>query len=335
MATTRLTDIVPVKTFAKIVEGKVTENSKFRQSGLITTDARITSKAQTAGFEGTLPQWKPLPGGEAETMNDDPSVRGVPGKVEQVVMTARMIQRAKAIAAMDLTDYASDSDAIAYAATELARLWQTDEDSAVIAILKGLLADNVANDGGDMVSARHVTSGTIAAANVFGWDAVIAARKQLGDLGGELQFMIAHSDVVNNLRAKEPNAFVPASQTDIGLEKYGKYAIVETDNWAVEGTTNFPVYTTVFAGSGLLGYGAGSFGENALAQVRDEFAGNFSGQETIISRRRYILHPFGFSNKAPASNGVSQSNAELSASATWDRVVSRKAVPLVAIKTNG
>lgn len=196
-------------------------------------------------------------------------------------------------------------------------------------------ADEAATQAAERNGEKHLTTGTIAPANMFGWDAVIAGRKQLGDLGNELTFMIAHSDVVNNLRAKEPNAFVPASQTDIGLEKYGKYAIVETDNFGVAGTANFPIYTTVFAGAGLLGYGAGSFGETALAQVRDEAAGDWSGQETIVSRRRYILHPFGFTNKVAAANGVSQTNAELATAATWDRVVSRKSIPLVAIKTNG
>lgn len=333
--TTRLTDIVPVKTFARIVESKITENSKFRQSGIIVSDPRITTKAQTAGFEGTLPFWKPIAGGEAATMNDDPAVKGVPSKVEQGSMTARMIQRALSFAAMDIADYASDSDAIEYAAGEFARLWTADEEYAVLAVLKGILADNAANDSGDMIKNVALTTGTIADTNKFGGQLLIEGRKQLGDVGGDLKFIFAHSDVVNNLRSKEPNAFVPASQTNIGLETYMGYGVIETDNSGVAGTTNFPVYTTYVTGTGLLGYGAGSFGNESLVQVRDEFAGNFSGQETVISRRRYILHPFGFTNKVAPTNGVSQANAELSDAATWDRVIARKSIPLVAIKTNG
>ncbi len=335
MATTRLTDIVLVKTFAKIVESKITENSKFRQSGLIVSDPRIVTKANTAGFEGTLPFWKPIAGGEAATMNDDPTSKGTPAKVEQGSMTARMIQRALSFAAMDLADYASDSDAIEYAAGEFARLWTADEESTVLAILRGIIADNTANDSGDMVKNVSRSTGTIDATNKFGGSTLIEARKQLGDVGGELKFIFAHSDIVNNLRAAEPNAFVPASQTNIGLETYMGYGVIETDNAGIGGTTNYPVYTTYVTGSGLFGYGAGSFGENALAQVRDEFAGNFSGQETVISRRRYILHPFGFTNKEAPTNGVSQANAELEVAGTWDRVISRKSIPLVAVRTNG
>ncbi len=58
-------------------------------------------------------------------------------------------------------------------------------------------------------------------------------------------------------------------------------------------------------------YAAGSFGEQALAQVRDELAGYGSGQETILTRRRYIMHPLGFTNQVAPTNGVSQTNAEL------------------------
>lgn len=333
--TTRLTDIVPVKTFAQLVESKITENSKFRQSGIVVPDARIVSKAQTAGFEGTLPFWKPLAGGEAATMNDDPESKGTPGKVEQGSMTARLLNRAISFAAMDISDYAHEGDAIEYAAGEFARLWLADEESAVHATLKGILADNAANDAGDMIKNISITSGTIADTNKFGGDVMIEGRRQLGDTGGELKIAFLHSDIVNNLRKAEPNAFVPASQTNIGLETYMGYGIIETDNSGIGGTSNFPVYTSYLTGLSLFGYGAGSFGENALVQMRDELAGNFSGQETIISRRRYILHPFGFSNKTAPANAVSQTNTELGTATTWDRVISRKSIPLVAIRTNG
>ncbi|EPR15400.1 hypothetical protein M527_25030 [Sphingobium indicum IP26] len=246
-----------------------------------------------------------------------------------------MIQRALAFEAMDLADFASDSDAIAYAAGEFARLWTADEETSVLAILAGILADNAANDSSDMIHSVSIGTGTIGAANLLGGTVLSNARKQLGDIGSDLKFLFAHSDVVNNLRAAEPNAFVPASKTDIGMETYQNYVVIETDNVGKAGTTNYPVYTTYFTGSGLIGYGAGDFGSNALAQVRDEFAGSFSGKETLISRRRYILHPFGFTNGEAPENGVSQTNTELSTADTWDRVISRKSIPLVAVKTNG
>lgn len=333
MAVTRLTDHVAVKTFAKVLEDKILSNSKIRQSGLITTDPRITTKAQTAGFEGVLPFWKRPAGGTSTNMSDDPTSKFTPKAVTQGSMTARMIQRVEGFSAMDIADYVDGSDALEYAYGEFARMWVEDEEAALIAIVKGLLADNVANDSGDML--KNVSVGTGSKVN-FSIATYIEARKQLGDLGGNIKHLIAHSDVINNLRAAEPNAFVPASQTKLGLEQFAGLNVIETDNLGVDTTTaNYPKYDLWLAGDGLFGYGAGSFGDTALAQVRDELAGDGSGQETIISRRRYILHPFGFSNKTAPTNGISQTNNELGTAATWDRVVDRKAVPLVIVRTNG
>lgn len=331
MAETRLTDVVPVKTFEKIVEGKLTENSKFRQSRVITTDARITKLVSTAGFETTMPFWKRPVGGEATSQNDDPTNKAVPKKVEQGAMIARIIARSNSFAAMDIADLASDADAIEYAASEFARLRLADEESALLAMCKGI----VAKGGAGFVHDVSISTGTIADTNKFSIATGLDGRRKLGDLGSTLKGYVMHSDVVNNLRAKEPNAFVPASQTALGLEQYAGYYIIETDNLTKGGTTNYPVYTTYQVGDGLFAYASASV-ERALVQFRDELAGGGSGEETILNRFRYALHPYGFSNVAAAANGVSQTNAELEASATWNFVAQdRKSVPLVAIKTNG
>lgn len=336
MAYTRLTDVVPVKTFAAIVEGKIIENSKFRQSGIVVNDARVQAKvAGTKGFETTLPFWNAPSGGEADTVSDDASVKSTPRKVTQGSQTARIMTRALPFAAMDIADYASDSAAIEYAASNFARLWVSDEELALIASLKGVLADNVANDASDMLFNKSITTGTIATANKMSGNLLIDARRQMGDLGSSLTFIVMHSDVVNNLRQLEGNAFVPASTTNIGFDTYFGYRIVETDNVGVDTTVaSYPVYTSYLCAPGIFGYGSQAV-DGALVSVRDELAGNGSGQETILSRRRYALHPLGMTNKTAPTNGISQANSELSAAATWDRVMLRKMIPLVAIKTNG
>jgi hypothetical protein len=336
MAITKLTDHVAVKTFATVLEERIITNSKIRQSGLVTTDPRITAKAQTPGFEGVLPFWKRPVAGEATTMSDNEANKLTPAKVTQGSMTARMIQRALGFCAMDIADYTDGADALEYAYGEFARLWVGDEESTLISVVKGVLADNVANDSGDMLKNVSIGTGTILAANKMSIANIIEARKQLGDQGGQLKNLVAHSDVINNLRAAEPNAFVPASQTKLGLETYAGLNVIETDNLGVDTTTaNYPKYDAYLCGDALFGYAAGSFGEQSLAQVRDELAGYGSGQETILSRRRYIMHPLGFTNQVAPTNSVSQENSELVVAATWNRVVDRKAVPLVVVRTNG
>lgn len=334
MATTRLENTVPVKSFTALVEAKLVENNKFRQSGVVGTDPRVTQKANTSGLEVSLREWKRPAGGAATTQSDNPTNRFVPAGVSQNAMIARMISRTLGFSAMDIADFVSDADAIAYATGEFARLRVADEESVVLDTLTGVLADNVANDSGDMLKNLSITTGTIGDANKFGGAALIAGRQTMGDRGGDLKVLVMHSDVVNARRAAESNAFVPASKTDIGLETYMGIPIIETDNVGKGGTGSFPIYTSYFCGLSLFAYASAPV-ERALVTVRDELAGYGSGEETILNRFRYLLPIIGYTNKEAPVNGVSQDRAELQAAATWDRVLDRKAIPLVAIKTNG
>lgn len=333
MATTRITDIVPVKTFSALVEAKLTEQSKFRQSGIVGTDPRVTAKAQTAGLETTLREWKRPAGGSAANGSDDDSVKASPKKLQQSAMIARILSRSESFSAMDIADFASDAAAIEYAASEFARLRASDEESALLSILTGVIADNVANDSGDMVKDTKVTTGSVLAASLLNATTLINARATMGDQSGVLSTLVLHSDVVNYLRKNEPNAFVPASQSRIGLETYMGYTVIETDNVTKTGTGTYAYYDSYLVGEGLFAYASAPV-DNALVQVRDELAGNGTGMETILNRWRYILHPAGFSNQTAPSNGVSQSNTELATATTWDRIAARKAIPLVKLVTN-
>lgn len=341
MAVTKLTDVVVPQTFAKVIESKLTENSKIRQANIVSTDPRF---AVSSGFETTVPFWRRPAGGEAQSQGGDETVKGSAAKVSQGKMTARVLSRANAFSALNIASYASDADAIAYAAGEFARLRVADEESSMLAILRGIIAANAANrvDAGapagaanDMVFSSVKTSGSIVSDQMFGAKALLGGRKTMGDKGGDLTLMIAHSDVINNLRAVEPNAFVPASQTDIGLEKYMGYYVVEADQIGIDNSVaNYPVYTTYLMGSELFAY-AGGVQDHPLEDVRDAAAGQWSGMDTTVNRFRYMLHPYGWLASGNPANGVSLTNAELGTATNWTRAVERKAIPLVAIRTNG
>lgn len=347
MATTKLTDVVVPTTFQKVIEGKLTENSKIRQAGVVSTDPRFSV---SSGFETTVPYWRRPASGEAQSQSGDETLKGTAAKVTQGKMTARVVSRANAFSALNIASYASDADAIAYASGEFARLRVGDEESLMLAILKGIAAANAANRtvasvdsdasapagaANDMIFSNTRSTGTIDATNQFGVTALLGGRKTMGDKGGDLKLAIMHSDVVNNLRAKEPNQFVPASQTDLGLEKYAGIYIVETDNVGVDLTVPaYPVYTTYLMGSELFAYASG-VQDHPLEDVRDAAAANWGGMDSIVNRFRYMLHPYGWMATGNPANGVSLTNAELSVATNWKRAVERKAIPLAFIRTNG
>lgn len=332
MATTRITNVTSIKKFTDVVEAKLVANSKFRQAGIVYTDPRISAKAATAGLEVTLREWLRPTGGSASAATDNPADKLALRNLSQAAMVARVIQRADGFSAMELADYASDSDAVNFAISQFVRLRDEDEQSVILNILAGIMADNAANDSGDMVKDTALGTGSILAANLLNQTTLINARATMGDMGGSLDTLIMHSDVVNYLRKQEGNAFVPASKTDIGLDTYLGYKVVETDSAPVSGSGTYAKYTTYLAGKGLFGYAPCSV-DKPIEETRDPLAGNGSGEDTVICRWRYLMHPAGFDN-ATAGAGATQTNAELATAGTWDRKVARKAVPLVKIVTN-
>jgi hypothetical protein len=86
-------------------------------------------------------------------------------------------------------------------------------------------------------------------------------------------------------------------------------------------------------GGGAFGFGSAT-PPNPVAVSRVEEAALGGGMETLWERKTWVMHPFGYQYvSTPAA--VSPSIAELSAAASWTRVIDRKLVPMAFIITNG
>jgi hypothetical protein len=68
---------------------------------------------------------------------------------------------------------------------------------------------------------------------------------------------------------------------------------------------------------------------------REALQGNGGGIETLVSRKSWIVHPFGFQFLSGSVAGESPTLAEYKLAANWDRVVPRKNVPVAFLVTNG
>jgi hypothetical protein len=64
-------------------------------------------------------------------------------------------------------------------------------------------------------------------------------------------------------------------------------------------------------------------------------AGNGGGQQILHSRVNVAVHPAGFAWKDGSVAGDSPTLAELAKAANWDRVFTRKAIPMAFLVTNG
>ena len=91
------------------------------------------------------------------------------------------------------------------------------------------------------------------------------------------------------------------------------------------------------------------WGQNAIAFGQDEVAfadgevdrepsrGNGQGVDTLWSRRKWLIHPFGFKflSTTITGPGLSPTWADLALATNWERVLTRKQVPMAFLVSNG
>jgi len=336
MATTRLSDIIDVTVFRDLPAVNGPEKTAFFESGIVTRNALLDELANAAGKTAELPFWKDLDGSiETNYSSDDPTSSATPQKVvqgEQITRKAFVNQGWQvADLASELAMGAKAMDHIrARTDTYFMRQWQR----RLIAASNGVLADNIANDSGDMVV--DVASESIAgqtASTKFNRDSFTEAVYSLGDMATQLSAMAVHSQVMQQMVKNDDIVYIPDSQGQLTIPTYmGLRVIVDDGMTVTAGSTNGFKYTSVLFGAGAFGYGVGS-PDTPVEVEREAAQGDGGGIETLWLRNTWILHPFGFQQTGTPS-GNSFTLAELGTAGVWDRVIERKNIPLAYLITN-
>lgn len=335
MAEVRISDVIVPPVFTANVINKTMELSVLFQSGIIVPDAQIQLLAQGPNSNFTMPYFTDLANDEAGISSDDPAVKSTPGKIGMNKDEAQKHFRTKSWSSMDLTSAMLNKDPMGVIETLVAGYWARQGLRTVIASLQGVVAANVAQDGGDMVHNRALPgAGTPTAANMLDAVAVLTAKQSMGDAAEGLTAMAMHSVVYTNLQKQNLIAYIPNSRGEVNIATYlGKRVLID-DTCPVEIVSGNPVYTSYLFGQGAIGYGEGS-PKTPTEVTRDAAAGNGEGQETLFNRKHFIMHPRGIKFTRAVMAGKSPTNAELADATNWDRVYDRKQIRFAAIKTNG
>lgn len=337
MATTRISDAVVPGIFTQYVINRTMAKSALFRSGIVVPDPQIDALAKGANKVYDMPYWSDLSGsGRSNAGSDDESVKAVAAKIGSGKDKARKHFRNKSWSTMDLTSILAGSDPANAIVEQVSDYWAADTQTTLIVTLNGVIASNVANNGGDMVVDISLPgAGTPGAGNKIGPNVVLAAKQTMGDAADALTAVVMHSVIHTELQRQNLIASVPNSAQDIGFGVYlGRYTVIVDDGVPVVMNGSNPVYTTYLFGRGAIGYGEGSPSEPTYV-TRDEAAGNGEGMEVVGNRKHYILHPRGIRWTEAADTAVSPSDAELANATNWQRVYDRKKVRFVAIKTNG
>ena len=336
MATTKLSDIIDVTVFQDLPAVNGPEKTAFFNSGIVTRNSLLDGLASAAGKTAELPFWKDLDGSvEVNYSTDDPTDIATPQKVTQGEQIARKSFVNQGWQVADLaSELAMGAKAMDHIRARTDMYFQRQWQRKLIAATNGVLADNIANDGGDM--RIDVASESIAgqsATTKFNRDSFTDAVYSMGDMANELTAMSVHSAVMQQMVKNDDIVYIPDSMGNLTIPTYmGLRVIVDDGMTTTAGTTDGFKYTSALFGAGAFGYGVGS-PDVPVAISRDEEQGEGGGIETLWLRNTWLLHPFGFQQTSTPA-GVSFTNTELATAAVWDRVIDRKSVPMAFLVTN-
>ena len=337
MATTRLSDIIDVTVFQDLPAENSPEKTAFFESGMAVRNGLLDSLASSAGKVAELPFWKDLDASvEVNYSSDDPAESATPQKISQGEQMSRKLFVNQGWQAADLaSELVLGAKAMEQIRSRVDTYFTRQWQRKLLASVNGVLADNVANDGGDMVNDVAIEDGNAAtAANKIGVESFVDTLGTMGDMMGELAAIAVHSAVYRQMIKNNDIEFIQDSTQTLDVPTFmGKRVIVDDSMPVVAGGTSGFKYTSAVFGAGAFGYGEGQ-AEVPVEVERDASLANGGGIETLWMRKTWLIHPFGYQHTGTPA-GLSFTNTELATAGCWDRVVDRKNVPMAFLVTNG
>ncbi len=334
MATTTIADVIVPEVFNPYVQEKTAELAAFYMGGIVSTNPELNALASQGGKLINMPFWTDLTGDD-EILSDSGSL--TPAKIGSGQDIAALLMRGRAWSVNDLAKALAGSDPMAAIGNLVADYWARRYQAVGLNSLAGVFLDNVANDSSDMTSDIHgATNADIAAGTKFSGDAFVDGQATFGDALGGIAGIAMHSTVYSNLKKLDSISFEKESQGDAEVETYRGIRLVIDDGMPYTPAAGplvgdaAPQYTTYLFGSGALGMGQGSAPVPSETD-RDSLAGN----DILITRSHFIMHPRGVAFQSAAVAGASPTNAELATVGNWNRVYERKNVRIAQIITNG
>ena len=336
MATVTLADVIDVTVFKDLPAVNSPEKTAFWESGVVTTSPLFGELADAAGKVSEMPFWNDIDADDDVNLSsDDPTEEATPSKVTQGEQIARkhMVNKGWDFASL-ATDLAMGGDAIQHVRNRTDAYFARQAQKRLIKSALGVMADNIANDSGDMVHAIAAeATGSQSASTLFSRGAFIEASYTMGDMVDGIVAMAVHSQVAKQMADQGDVEDVRDANGVLVERSYmGRRLIIDDNMPVIAGSTSGFKYVSVLFGTGAFGYGEGN-APRAVSIDTNERAGNGAGTEELWVRKKYLLHPLGFATgTAPAKD--SYSLTELAAAASWNRVVDRKNVPLAFLVTN-
>jgi len=316
---TKIQDVIVPEVFNPYVIQRSMELSALYQSGIVANTSEFDRLANSGGTLVHMPYWEDLTGDD-EVLSDQAAL--TPGKITAGQDVARRQARGRAWGVNDLAHLLAGDDPLRAIGDLVAEYWARRFQRILLATLEGVFASP------SMADNVHDITGESGDAGLINGSTFIDATQKLGDAKGQLTGIVMHSATEAYLAKQQLIEYVQEADESDRVPTYmGKRVIVD-DGLPFDTATGET--TTYIFGPGAIALGNGDgMGAVPLTETdRDSLA----GEDYLINRRVFILHPRGVKWTEAAVAGAFPTNEELANPANWQRVYEPKAIRIVAFK---
>lgn len=316
LAKTVIADVIVPEVFNPYVIERTAELSAFYQSGIIARNPELDRLASSGGKLINMPFWEDLTGDD-EVLSDTDAL--TVGKIAAAQDVAALLTRGRAWSVNDLAKALSGDDPMAAIGDLVAAYWARRFQAILIKTLDGIFG----NSATDMDTNKHDISSETGEAAVIDAKTAVDAIYKLGDNADKLTGFAMHSATVAKLTKDDLIETIPPSEGKPAVRTFLGKPVVVDDGLPASGG----VYTTYIFGAGAFGWGEGG------APVPTETARDaLAGDDILVHRRHFILHPRGVAFQNEVVTGATPSNTELANYENWKRVYEPKNVRIVQFK---
>ncbi|WP_228777533.1 major capsid protein [Lonepinella koalarum] len=310
--TTRIADVVVPELFTKYVIQRTTEKSALWQSGIISQLPEANLVAQNGGSVITMPFWEDL-SGDSEVLSETTPL--TVNKIKANSDVAILHARGKAWGANDLARALSGDDPLGAVSELAATYWSREMQKMTLATLEGVFGATTMSD--NLLDVSKLTGESA----VISGSTFIDAAYKLGDEVDNLTAVAMHSATAAFLAKQNLIETIRDADGIVLYQTYMGKRIIVDDGMPQTGG----VYTTYLFGAGAIGYG-----EVAPPMAVETDRDSLQGDDILIHRRHFILHPRGVKWKGSA--GLAPDNAGLKTKTNWERVYDPKQIRIVSFK---
>lgn len=317
---TRISDVIQPAVFNPYVIQKSMELSALINSGIVQHMSEFDKLASGHNTLVNMPFWNDLTG-DSEVMKDSGAL--TPGKIGSNKDVAIKHGRGRAWGANGLSALLSGDDPMGAIGDLVAAYWSREMQKVLLATLDGAFsATSMSNKVLDI-------SGKTTGAELLTGETFVDANQLMGDAKDLLTGVMMHSAVEAYLVKKQMIQYEETKDKSLRIPYFMNKRVIVDDSMPYDTSTK--TGTMYLFGEGAIALGNGKHPNIIETEVdRDSLAS--SGEDFLINRRIFIMHPRGIKWTDTSKADIFPTNDEIKTGTNWERVYDPKAVRVVKFK---